>query len=88
MSQSKEEIIQKAKKRIDIADKFRLTFLGIALLMLLFLFLGGKVWEAQAWFENAKQTLYPAMTYDVLLMLGCTILKMVLISKYNQMVKL
>ena len=50
----RDEKIAKAKRRIDVLNKWRLAFLFIAILGLLFVFWGGKLWEGTQWFNNAR----------------------------------
>ena len=83
----RDEKIQKAKRRVDILNKWRLAFLFIAILGLLFVFWGGKLWEGTQWFENARQSVYNYMWYDVVLLVIVTFAKLFATMKYNQIVK-
>lgn len=83
----RDEKIQKAKRRVDILNKWRLAFLFIAILGLLFVFWGGKLWEGTQWFENARQSVYNFMWYDVVLLVIVTFAKLFATMKYNQIVK-
>ena len=83
----RDEKIQKAKRRVDILNKCRLAFLFIAILGLLFVFWGGKLWEGTQWFENARQSVYNFMWYDVVLLVIVTFAKLFATMKYNQIVK-
>ena len=83
----RDEKLQKAKRRVDILNKWRLAFLFIAILGLLFVFWGGKLWEGTQWFENARQSVYNFMWYDVVLLVIVTFAKLFATMKYNQIVK-
>lgn len=80
--------MEKALGRVKAADRFRLFFLFVALLLVLFLFYGNKFMAEAAWFVNNRQTVYDILFYDVILMFVSTIVKMVLTSKYNKFVKM
>lgn len=79
--------LDKAKKPMEIANKFRLFFLFIAVLALLFLYFGAKFWEGLDWFESTRQIMYYFLSWDVLLMLAATFIKFFFVSKYNKVVK-
>ena len=74
MTEEKKIILEKKKKTIDLFNIFRLFFLLIALLILLFQFFGMKIWEAEVWFQVFTSKAYPFLTIDILCMLGCTLL--------------
>lgn len=78
---------ERARRPMDTANKFRLFFLFIAVLALLFLYFGGKFWEGVSWFEAARRKLYAFLLWDVLLMLIATFAKMLLAVRYNHIVK-
>lgn len=83
----KNEKIQKARRRVEVLNKWRLAFLFIAILGLLFIFWGGKLWEGVEWFENARQSVYNFMWYDVVLLVVVTFAKLFATMKYNHLVK-
>lgn len=79
--------LQKALKRVNTANKVRLVFLFLALLIVLFIFYGNKVAEGTAWYAAAKAWSYEVLFITVLLMLLFTILKMVFAAAYNRLVR-
>lgn len=79
--------MEKALGRVKTADRFRLFFLFVALLLVLFLFYGNKFMAENAWFMNNRQTVYDILFYDVIFMFVSTIVKMILVSTYNKLVK-
>lgn len=81
------ELVAKAKKPVDIANKFRLAFLFIAVTVLVFLFFGNKLWEGITWYETLVQRLYGFLLWDILLMLIATFVKLFFITRYNKIVK-
>lgn len=83
----RDEKIGKAKRRIDVLNKWRLAFLFIAILGLLFVFWGGKLWEGAQWFEDARQSVYNFLWYDVVLLVIITFAKLFATMKYNGIVK-
>ena len=79
--------LQKAMKRVKIADRIRLVFLFAALLLVLFIFYGNKFAEEMAWYAKCKAIAYQLLALVVMLMLGATLLKMVFATAYNQLLK-
>lgn len=87
LTAEQQEKVAKAKRPMEIANKFRLFFLFIAVLALLFIYFGAKFWEGIGWFENARQVLYYFLSWDVLLMLLATFIKFFFVTRYNNVVK-
>lgn len=79
--------LDRAMRRIRLADKFRLVFLFLSLLMLLYVFYGDKFAGEAAWFEGSRQVIYNILFYVVAAMLLMTLLKIFLVSRYNALVK-
>lgn len=78
---------QRARKKVDIANKWRLFFLVIALLVLLFIFWGDKFWGGAAWYEAAKEKAYLIALVDLLGMLVATFTKLIFAVQYNKKIK-
>ena len=87
LSPEDREKVAKAKFPMEIANGFRLLFLFVAILGLLFVFFGGKLWEEAAWFISARAHVYNFLLWDVLLLLIATFLKTFFVAKYNHVVK-
>lgn len=87
LTKEQQEKVAKAKRPMEIANSFRLFFLVIAVLALLFLYFGAKFWDGIDWFENTRQILYYFLSWDVLLMLISTFVKFFFVTKYNNVVK-
>ncbi len=87
LTEEEKAIVEKAKKPIDVANKFRLAFLFVGVLVLLFIYFGNKVWEGIAWYDSAVNHLYQFLLWDILLMLLSTVLKVGLTARYNSIVK-
>lgn len=81
------ELLAKAKKPVDIANKFRLAFLFIAVTALVFIFFGNKLWEEITWYDALVQRLYGFLLWDIALMLAATFTKAFFITRYNKIVK-
>ena len=79
--------LQKAMKKVKIADKIRLACLIIALLLVLFIFYGNKFAMETSWYAGCKAMAYQLLALAVMIMLGATILKMVFAAAYNQLLK-
>lgn len=88
MAQTKQDMeLEKALKRVKIADKCRIVLIFIALLFVLFLFYGDKIVGDADWFVSFQALTYEILFFLILLMLFSTILKMTFVAKYNALVK-
>lgn len=88
MAQTKQDMeLEKALKRVKVADKCRIALIFIALLLVLFLFYGDKIVGEAAWFISFQALTYEILFFLILLMLFSTILKMTFVAKYNALVK-
>lgn len=79
--------LEKAKRRMDRINKCRLFFMFVALVLLLFIFWGGKVWEEAQWFLDIRQKLYNFLWYDIVLLVIATFAKLFAAMRYNRTVK-
>lgn len=87
MTDQEKEIVAKASVPMTIANGFRWLFLAIALLLLLFLFFGNKLWEGAAWYDAFAGKAYTFLVWDILLMLLSSILRIIFAARYNKIVK-
>lgn len=87
MEEEQKKKVEKAKKRLERVNKWRLFFLFVAVVLLLFIFWGGKAWEEAEWFINARQKLYNFLWYDIILMVVVTFAKPICAMRYNSLVK-
>ena len=87
MTEEKKQKLTAARAKVDKANKWRLTFLFIAVLFLLFIFLGGKFFEQTPWFQTAKQWIYFITGWDLIFVLISTLIQFYFTIKYNKIVK-
>lgn len=87
MTEQEKEIVAKASVPMTVANVFRWIFLMAALLIVLVLFFGNKFWEGAAWYTAFSGRAYSFLLWDILLMLGCNILRIVFTARYNRIVK-
>lgn len=85
--EEKKTALEKARKKVDIANKFRLAFLFIAVIGLVFIYFGNKFWEGIAWYDNTVARLYLFLFVDIFLMLISTFVKFFFVTRYNKIVK-
>ena len=83
MEEEKKQKIEKARKRMELLNKFRLVFMFVAIVLLLFIFWGGKAWEQQQWFADTRQKLYNFLWYDIVLLFVTTFAKLFAAVRYN-----
>lgn len=79
--------LEKAKKRVERINKCRLFFMFVAVILLLFTFWGGKVWDEAQWFLDIRQKLYNFLWYDIVLLVIATFAKLFAVMRYNSTVK-
>lgn len=87
MSEEKKVLLEKARKKVDMANKCRLAFLFVAVLGLLFVYFGNKFWEGIAWYDHTVARLYLFLFGDILLMVIATFVKLFFVTRYNKIVK-
>lgn len=87
MTEQEKEIVAKASIPMTIANGFRWLFLAIALLLVLFVFFGNKLWEGTAWYDAFVSKAYAFLLWDILLMLFSNILRIIFTARYNKIVK-
>lgn len=87
MEEAKKRKIEKAKKRMELINKFRLVFMFVAIILLVFIFWGGKVWEDAQWFMGIRQNLYNFLWYDIVLLVITTFAKLFSAMRYNSSVR-
>lgn len=87
MTEQEKEIVAKASVPMTIANGFRWLFLIAALLLVLFLFFGNKLWQGAAWYEAFVSKAYVFLLWDIALMLLSTILRIIFTARYNRIVR-
>jgi hypothetical protein len=87
MTEEQKEIVAKASVPMTIANGFRWFFLIVALLLVLVIFFGNKLWEGVAWYEAFVGKAYVFLMWDILLMLLSNIIRIAFTARYNGIVK-
>lgn len=87
MTEQEKEIVARASVPMSIANGFRWLFMIIALLCLVFMFFGNKIWEEAAWYTEFSQRIYVFLVWDIALMLFCSVLRILFSIRYNRIVK-
>lgn len=83
----KEQKLLDAKGKIELANGFRLIFLFTGVLLLLFLFFGGKWFDGAEWFANAKVVAFRIAEWDIILLVIATFAKLFFTTQYNRIAK-
>lgn len=87
LPEEKKERLEKARKRIDLVNRARLAFLFIAVVFLVFIYFGNKIWEGTGWYDSLVTGFYSFLLWDILFMFTATVAKLILAIRYNKMVK-
>lgn len=83
----KKEQLDNMIRKVETANGFRLIFLFIGVLLLLFLYFGDKFWGGAAWFATASGVAFRIAEWNIILMVIATFVKLYFTAKYNQLVK-
>lgn len=87
LTEEQKQILARARKPVNIANKFRVAFLFIGVITFFFIFLGDKVWEDAVQYGNIVRCLYQFLVGDILLMLFSTLIKFGFVVRYNGIVR-
>lgn len=87
MEEEKRLKLEKAKKRMERINQCRLIFLFVAVVLLLFIFWGAKMWEEAQWFIDTREKLYSLLGYDIALLVVASFAKLFSAVRYNRAVK-
>ncbi len=87
MTEQEKEIVAKASVPMTVANGFRWFFMIIALLILLVLFFGNKIWEEAEWYIAFSGKAYAFLLWDIALMLLSSIVRILFAARYNRIVK-
>lgn len=87
MEEEKKQKMERARKRMERINKLRLVFMFVAIVLLLFIFWGGKVWEDVQWFIDIRQKLYNFLWYDIVLLVIMSFAKLFSAMRYNAAVR-
>lgn len=87
MTEDKKQQLAAIKRRIEIANKFRLGCLFAAVVVLLCDYFGKKVFEAQVWFQTFLAYSYTIVGWILLVMLVSVFVRIYLVSRHNKIVK-
>lgn len=75
------------RKKLDFVNKLRLAFLFIALILVLLIFWGNKLFDGQAWYAAFTQKSYAIAFWDLLFMLIASFTKLWIAMRYNHIAK-
>lgn len=87
MEEEKRQKLEKARRRMERINKWRLVFMFTAIVLLVFIFWGGKVFDEAQWFIDIRQKLYNFLWYDIVLLVITTFAKLFSAMRYNSAVR-
>lgn len=83
----KKEQLDNMIRKIETANGFRLIFLFVGVLLLLFLYFGDKFFGDAIWYATASGLAFRIAEWDIILMVIATFVKLFFTAKYNNLVK-
>lgn len=87
MEEEKRQKLEKAKRRMERINRWRLAFMFVAIVLLVFIFWGGKAFGEAQWFIDIRQKIYNFLWYDIVLLLIATFAKLFSAMRYNDAVR-
>ena len=87
ITNEQKEQLQSVMRKVETANGFRLIFLFVGLLLLLFLYFGNKMFADAAWFIRAGGIAFKIAEWDVVLIVITTFVKLYFSLKYNRLLK-
>lgn len=87
MEEEKKQKLEKARRRMERINKWRLVFMFTAIVLLVFVFWGGKIFDEAQWFIDIRQKLYNFLWYDIVLLVITTFAKLFSAMRYNNAVR-
>lgn len=87
MDQEVKTKLDKQLKKIRIAERFRLVFLFAALILMVFVLVGEKYAIEALWYVNSRGIIFMLLFYAVILMVISSMVKIVMVTQYNRIVK-
>ena len=86
-TEEKQQLINDAKGKMNLANGFRLIFLFVGVVLLLCLYFGPKFFDGEAWFDSAKVIIFRIAEWDIIFLVIATFIKTYFTVKYNSVVK-
>ena len=83
----KQQLINDAKGKMNLANGFRLIFLFAGVILLLCLYFGPKFFEGAAWFARAQVIIFRMAEWDIIFLVIATFIKTYFTLRYNSVVK-
>lgn len=87
MTEQEKDIVAKASIPMVIANGFRWIFMVVALMTVLFVFFGNKLWSGTQWYEAFMDKVYSFLFWDIALLVLCNIVRFIFVVRYNRIVK-
>ena len=87
MTEEKKEKLQVLKHRVDISNKFRLAFLFIGVVILVFIYFGNKIWDSNQIYISFRRIALFITGWDLIFMVISTFTKLIFTIQYNKTIK-
>lgn len=87
MTAEKKDKLDQLMRKINLVNGFRLAFLSVGVLLLLFIYFGQKFFETAEWFIAARAVAFRITEWDVIFLVIATFVKVALSVRYNHIVR-
>lgn len=87
MTEERKEKLQVIKHRIDLSNKFRLAFLFIGVVILVFIYIGNKIGDSNQFYISFRRIALFITGWDLIFMVISTFTKLIFTIQYNKTIK-
>ena len=87
MSEEKKEKLQVIRHRIDLSNKFRLAFLFIGVVILVFIYFSNKISDSNEFYISFRRIALFITGWDLIFMVISTFTKLIFTIQYNKTIK-
>ena len=87
MTEEKKEKLQVIRHRVDLSNKFRLAFLFIGVVILVFIYFGNKISDSNEFYISFRRIALFITGWDLIFMVISTFTKLIFTIQYNKTIK-
>ena len=87
MTEEKKEKLQVIRHRVDLSNKFRLAFLFIGVVILVFIYFSNKISDSNEFYISFRRIALFITGWDLIFMVISTFTKLIFTIQYNKTIK-